>query len=301
VLAVGAIPVLCEVDATCTMDPADMERKVSKATKAVIPVHIQGLPCDMDAIAEIAGRRGFAVVEDACQADGGSYKGKRLGSIGDFGAYSFNWFKIIAAGEGGGLVAKDLKNYERAIIYHDCGSNFWPYEQEITVPSFNGVNFRISEVTGAILRVQLTRLDGILADLRRVKKAIMDGCAGVLDFAPSNDILGDCGVVVPFQFKSAEEAKAFEAGIGGTRPVDTGKHVFCNWPMVMTKRGGHSDSSNPYTHPANQGLNMDFGPDSCPQTIDVLSRTVYMSVNPDWDAAAIQEKIELAKKVKVAI
>jgi dTDP-4-amino-4,6-dideoxygalactose transaminase len=298
VLAVGAIPVICEVDDTVTMDPADVERKVSKHTKAVIPVHIQGFPCDMDGLMALSKKYGFFVIEDACQADGGSYKGRRLGSIGHFGVYSFNWFKIISAGEGGALVTNDLKHYERAIIYHDTGSNFWPYEQKITEPSFNGINYRISEITGAVLRVQLSRLDGILGDLRKNAKAIKDGCADIpgVGFAPSNDFAGACCQTLAFQFGSVEDAVKFEAAIEGTRPINTGKHVYSNWPMVMTKRGGHSDASNPYLWAANQGLNMDFGPDSCPQSLDALSRTVYMAINPDWNEADAAGKIALVKK-----
>jgi len=296
VLSVGAIPVLCEVDASLTMDPVDLERRISKHTKAVIPVNIQGFPCDMDKIVALSKKYRFAIVEDACQSDGGSYKGRRLGTIGEIGAYSFNWFKIIAAGEGGALVTNDLKLYERAIIFHDIGSNFWPYEQPITAPSFNGRNYRVSEVTGAILREQLKRLDGILADLRQVKKTIMDAVSDVVHFAPSNDIAGDCGICLPFRFDTVEAAVSFEKGIAGTRPINTGKHVYSNWPNVMERRGGHCDAANPYQYPANKGLNMNFSPDSCPRSLDHLSRTVYMSLHPDWDERVIEGKIALIRE-----
>jgi dTDP-4-amino-4,6-dideoxygalactose transaminase len=296
VLTLGAIPVICEVDATLTMDPLDVERKISKHTKAIIPVDIMGFPCEMDNLLALSKKHGFAIVEDACQADGGSYKGKRLGTFGEIGAYSFNWFKIISAGEGGALVTNDLGLYERAIIFHDIGSNFWPYEQPINSPSFNGRNYRVSEITGAILREQLKRLDGILTDLRRVKKNIMDAVSDRVGFAPSNDIEGDCGICLPFQFDTVEAAIKFEKGIDGHRPVNTGKHVYNFWPNVMEKRGGHCDSANPYLNPVNKGLNMNFGPDSCPQSLDFLSRTVYMSMHPDWNDAVIAEKIELIKK-----
>jgi len=296
VLSVGAIPVICEVDASLTMDPADVEKKISKYTKAIIPVHIMGFPCDMDRLAALSKKHGIAIVEDACQADGGSYKGRRLGTIGEIGTYSFNWFKIISAGEGGALVTNDLKLYERAIIFLDIGSNFWPYQQPITAPSFNGRNYRVSEVTGAILREQLKRLDGILIDLRRVKKTLMDAVSGVVGFAKSNDIAGDCAVCLPFQFDSVDAAISFEKGIAGNRPINTGKHVYCNWPNVMDKRGGHCESANPYSYAANKGLNMDFGPNSCPKSLDILSRTVYMSLNPDWDDSVIAGKIKLIKE-----
>ena len=122
VVAAGAIPVICEVDETLTMDPDDMERCITPATRAVIPVHIQGFPCRMDRITEIAHRHGLLVLEDACQADGGSFGGARLGTIGDAGALSFNFYKLITCGEGGALLTHDQKLLERALIYHDSSA-----------------------------------------------------------------------------------------------------------------------------------------------------------------------------------
>ena len=298
VLAVGAIPVLCDVNETLTMDPDDAERKISSHTKAIIPVHIQGFPCDMDRFMALSKKHNVAILEDACQADGGSYKGRRLGTIGDIGTYSFNWFKIISAGEGGALVTNDPVLFQRALIYHDQGVTFWRYQHPINTPVFNGRNYRVSEVTGAILRVQLRRLDGILTDLRRVKKTIMDAVCDIVDFAPSNDLAGDCGTCLPFRFGTVEEAINFEKGIKGDRPINTGKHVYSNWLNVMEKRGGHCDAANPYLNPLNKGLNMDFNPDSCPKTLDLLSRTVYMGMHPDWDDAIIAEKIELIRNAR---
>ena len=107
VTATGAIPVIADCDETLTIDPEDIERKISSHTKAIIPVHIQGFPSAMDRIMEIAKKHGIFVLEDACQSDGGSFGGKRLGTIGDAGAYSFNFFKIITSGEGGTLVTNN--------------------------------------------------------------------------------------------------------------------------------------------------------------------------------------------------
>jgi dTDP-4-amino-4,6-dideoxygalactose transaminase len=295
VLSVGAIPVLCDIDESMTMDPDDLLRKISKHTKAVMPVHMMGQPCGMDRIMDIAKKHGLYVVEDSCQADGGSYKGKRTGTIGDCGAYSFNAFKIISAGEGGALVTNNTALYERAVIYHDCGTPFWT--DNISEPLFTGTTYRVSEITGAVMRVQLTRLDGILADLRRVRNTILDGCKGLgLRTARSNDIEGDCGLIIPFQFDDLNTAVKFEKLVGGGRPVNTGKHVYNNWTPILEKRGAATESLNPYNHPENQGLNMDWTVDSCLQSLDVLSRTVYFNLHCDWDEAVINEKIELIRK-----
>jgi len=114
VTAVGAIPICTEIDESLTMCPVDMERKIRKHTACVIPVHMQGMPCNMQAIRKIARARKVLVLEDCCQALGGSYGGKRLGSIGDMGAYSFNVYKIISCGEGGACVTSNPKFAERA-------------------------------------------------------------------------------------------------------------------------------------------------------------------------------------------
>jgi dTDP-4-amino-4,6-dideoxygalactose transaminase len=295
VLAVGAIPVLAEVDETLTLDIKDVEAKLSKNTKAVIPVHIQGFPSDMDGLMALRKKQNFYIIEDACQSDGGSYHGKRLGTIGDCGAFSFNYFKIISCGEGGALVTHDINVFQRAIIYHDCGTAFWSYEQPITEPLFTGVNMRVGEVIGAIMRVQLTRLEGILADLRRVKKQIMEAVAGLrgIRFNPSNDIEGDCGVCLPFLFDDHRRAARFAELISCDRPINTGKHVYSAWTPVLEKRGAHIKGMNPYFSPKNAGLHMDYTEDSCPRTLDLLNRTVYLPINCDWTGTEIDEKIRL--------
>jgi dTDP-4-amino-4,6-dideoxygalactose transaminase len=112
VLAVGAVPVIAEIDETLTIDMKDAERKITSATKAIIPVHMCGFHCDMDAVMSVASAHGLMVLEDACQAVGGSYKGTRLGAIGDAGAFSFNEFKIISCGEGGALVTSNRKIHD---------------------------------------------------------------------------------------------------------------------------------------------------------------------------------------------
>lgn len=295
VLAVGAVPVLADVDDTCLLDPDDVERKLGPNVKAVMPVHMVGMPCDMERIMALARKHSLKVVEDSCQCDGGSYKDKRTGSIGHVGAYSFNDFKIISAGEGGALVTNDRALYERALVFSDSGAVFRPYAKKLRIDPFLGLQFRPSELQGALLRVQLTRLEGILADLRRVKARMMDqlmGSPGVR-FAPSNDPEGDCGVVVGFQFDTAKQAVSFSkaGGVNGWRPIDTGKHVYSNWDPIIEKRVGHHTDANPFNHPKNQNLRTNYTRDMLPKTLDILNRTVFVSLNPDWTDAQVDERI----------
>jgi dTDP-4-amino-4,6-dideoxygalactose transaminase len=302
VLAVGAIPVICEVDDSLTMDPDDMESKISRHTKAVMPVHLVGFPCDMDKIMRIAKKHNLKVVEDSCQADGGSYKDKRLGSIGDVGAFSFNFYKIISAGEGGGLTTDDRDVYERALIYHDGGIAFRKYASDLRNPVFIGTQFRISEILAAVLRVQLGRIDGILYDLRKNKKMLMEILEGEknVEFARSNDIEGDCGIHIPFRFASEEKARKFAGteGLTGFIPIDSDKHVYENWTPILEKRGGHHESLDPFKMKENQGRNMNYSKDMCPQTLDYLKRTYLLNTNPEWTGEEIEK---MAAKCKDAL
>ncbi len=300
VLAVGAIPVIAEIDDSLTLDPADVASKITKNTKAIIPVHICGFPANMEKIMEIARKHNLKVLEDACQADGGSYKGKRLGSIGDAGGFSFNNFKIISAGEGGAIVTDNRRVYERALVYHDGGSQFRPYTKGLEIETFIGSQFRISEVLGAILREQLKKLDGILADLRTTKKTIMAALSNTknINFIRSNDIEGDCGTTLGFSFADEKTARAFAGseGVHGNLPIDSGKHVYRNWAPIILKHGGHNDDVNPYLMEKNKGLNMDYAMDMCPKTIDILSRTVFIPMNPDWDSEKINQIISSCRE-----
>ncbi len=300
VLMVGAIPVIAEINETLTLDPRDVAKKIGPHTKAIIPVHICGIPADMQALTDLARKRKIKILEDCCQADGGSFRGKRLGGWGNAGAYSFNDYKIMSSGEGGALVTNDAAIYERASIYSDSGAAFRPYAGDFSMPVFLGFQFRATEIMGAILRMQLQRLAGMLADLRRIRArfiAELEGRPGIR-FAPSNDPQGDCGVVVGFQFESEALARAFakSEGVGGGLPIDSGKHVYVNWDPVLKHRVGHHPAMNPYRMPLNAGLRLKYSKNMCPRTLDILKRTVFIGLHPDWTKAEICARIEACRK-----
>jgi len=300
VVEAGAIPVIAEVDETLTLSPADVERKITPHTRAIIPVHIQGFPCNMQAICEIAQRHGLFVVEDACQADGGSYKGKRLGTIGDAGAYSFNYFKVVTCGEGGALLTDNREVFERALIYQDSSAVafFGNQMSDFTTEGFCGSEYRSNELCAAVLRVQLTRLDDILSDLRRNKKYMMEQLADVCRFAPSNDSEGDCGILIPIQFDTEEAARRFATaeGIYGTLPIDTDKHVYVNWTPILEQRGALHPLMDPFKMEANRDIIPPYSRDCCPETLDILSKVVYIGVDPDADKARLDTRVAQIKQ-----
>ena len=278
VTAVGAVPIIAEVDDSLTIDPADVEAKITRHTKAVMPVHMMGRPCDMDAIMKIARRREVKVVEDACQADGGSYKGRRLGSIGDVGVLSFNFYKIISCGEAGAVVTDDKGVYHRALIQHDGGNPFFMRETVPPEEVFAGLNFRISEIHAAVLNAQLSRLDGILGRLRRRRQALVEELSGAEAFqvSPNNDPEGDCGVGVAIQFPTEDEADAFVRAnrrhMGMYRVINTGRHVYSNWEAIMNQRA-HHEKMSPWRL---AGRKIRYSKDMCPRTLDILKRSVML-------------------------
>ena len=301
VLTVGAIPVLCEIDETLGLDPAAFEKKIGPKTKAVIPVHMVGRPANLSRICSIAKKRGLKVVEDACQMVGGSYKGKRVGSWGDAGAFSFNFFKIISCGEGGGLVTSNRKAYETAFIYHDSGSAFRPKAAELSVPLFVAQQYRADEIMAAIMLVQLKRVDGIIATLQKVQRSLMKMLEDVKEFAfaPSNDPQGDCGVIAAIQFDAPEKAQVFADRMGsrGYLGIKHGKHVYSNWTQLREKQAMHHPRMNPFNFAENKGLRADYSDSACPRTLDILRRTFILRLGFRWKKAQIAE---LAKACKAA-
>lgn len=300
IVSAGAIPVIVEIDETMTISPADIEKKITKRTKAIMPVHIQGFPCNMDAIMGIAKQHGLYVIEDACQADGGSYKGQRLGTIGDAGALSFNFYKIISAGEGGLMFTSNRDVYEKALIYHDSSAIafFGNQMENFTTEQFCGNEFRANEILAAIMRVQLGRLDGILERLRRNKKHMASLLEPHFTIAPTNDEAGDCGTCLALQFPTVEDATAFGDAAKCGRPINTGKHVYKNWTAIMNKKGALNPLMDPFKFEANRDIVPDYREDMCPHSLDILARTAYVDIRYDMTPEKIEERAKVIISAK---
>jgi len=156
-LMVGAVPVFVDVDPeTYNLDPALIEQAITPRTRAIIPVHIGGGPADLDRILEIARRRGLKVIEDACQAHGAAWNGRRVGAIADLGCFSFQSSKNLNAGEGGMIVSDNAALAERCWSVHNCGrvrEGAW-YQHEVL-----GANFRMTQWQAGLLLAQLRNFE----------------------------------------------------------------------------------------------------------------------------------------------
>jgi dTDP-4-amino-4,6-dideoxygalactose transaminase len=246
----------------------------------------------MDAIMDVANRHGLYVIEDACQAIGGSYRGVPLGSRGEAGAFSLNFYKIIGTGEGGAAIAKDRIIYERMRMHHDAGVSFWGSNIPADIPCIPGVNYRLNEIMGAFALVQLTRLDGLVTSMRTIKDRIYRAVEGWPRPAPQNDPQGDCGTTLHFQFESAEMARLYEQrlaerNIPASRPINTGRHVYSNWEFIMRKTN-ICEPGCAWDCPHYNG-HIEYAPDMCPDTLDILSRTVGISTDPFWKPHEVNE------------
>ena len=174
-----AIPVITEIDKTLNMDPADLENKITDKTRAIIVVHMLGMPARLKEIKEIADKNGIPLIEDTAWGCGGYYKQIPLGTYGDIGTYSFDFAKTMTTGEGGMIVFKEKQLYEKAAAWHDHG-----HENNPNLPrwedsrSGSGFNFRMNEMQGAVGLAQLKKLDYVITEQRKnahlIQKAISD-------------------------------------------------------------------------------------------------------------------------------
>ena len=157
VLMQKALPVFADTDpATLTMDPASIESRITERTRAILPVHIYGMPCDMDRINAIAKKHNLAVVEDACQAWLGEYKGHKCGTLGDLGCFSFQESKHIPAGEGGAITGNRVELLDRCWSFHNCGRAHGTFKGSGCFT--RGSNFRMKHYQAALLVQQIDKL-----------------------------------------------------------------------------------------------------------------------------------------------
>ncbi|MBZ4645361.1 MAG: perosamine synthetase [Petroclostridium sp.] len=201
VLYMGAKPVFADIDpATYNIHPDEIRKKITKKTKAIIPVHFTGQPCDMDEIIKIAKEYDLMVIEDGAHALGAEYKGKKIGSIGDMTTFSFHPVKHITTGEGGAITTNDKKLYERLLLFRAHGitrekalltrdEGSWYYEQHLL-----GYNYRITDIQAALGISQLGKLESFLRK-RREYSTIYNQAFSQVD-----------GIIIPLQLENTNSA-----------------------------------------------------------------------------------------------
>lgn len=199
VVRVGATPVVVDIDPESQNLSVEAVRKaITPKTKAIIPVHLAGWPCDMDALLALAREHGLKIIEDCAQAHGSKYKGRLAGSMGDMSAFSFCQDKIISTtGEGGILLLNDTEIYERLWAFKDHGKSYEAVYRKQHPPGFRwlhesfGTNWRMTEIQAAVGRLQLEKLEGWIQKRRHLALTIqkgLEGVAGLKLSSPGSDI-----------------------------------------------------------------------------------------------------------------
>ncbi len=305
VLTTGAIPLVVDVDETITIDPKAIEAAIGPRTRAVVPVHMWGAACDMDAIMAIAGRHDLIVVEDACQGVGGSYKGRKLGSIGHIGAFSFNYYKNMTCGEGGGVAVNDDALAERVRCAIDPCHFYWQGRNDSAKP-FSGSGARASELMGAMLNVQLDRIDGMIGAMRAEKAAILEATQSLgnlgLQAAPMNSPDHDCATQVMYALPSADAARRFAELFPCVIIGRTGRHTFTEWDQVLMGAGAAHPAMNPFNMPANAACRKTYPKDMCARSLEILERTIMVATHPSHTRQDIADIIHnLAAAARVAL
>jgi len=272
IIYAGAKPVLAEIDETFNLDPRDVEARITSKTKAILAVHMLGAPCDLDALSDIAQRHGLLLIEDACQGFGGSYHGRKLGSIGVGGAFSFNIYKTITCGDGGMLVTDTDDLYERCFALHDQGHLPLRRGVEVGQRPFLGLNLRMIELSAAVLNVQLSRLDRILTTLRANKAALraaIEATPGV-SFRRLADPAGDVATHLVVTLPDAAVAAAVASDLGTKTLSNSGWHVYSNMEHLRSRRIVSGFASSVADYVADPGL--------LPATDALLARSITIGI-----------------------
>ncbi|MCC7517799.1 MAG: DegT/DnrJ/EryC1/StrS family aminotransferase [Verrucomicrobiae bacterium] len=283
VVRVGARPVLAEIDRTICLDPSEIARLKTPRTRAVMVIHYQGVAADMDPICAEARKAGLKVIEDCAESPGAIYRGKRVGSIGDIGTYSFQHSKSMTSGEGGMVVTNDPRFYERAVRMHDLGL-FRPYHEGLLKPSeprFSGSQFRMSELTAALALAQLRKLDGLRARCRAAQDRIMAKIRGLagLEFRRIPDPSGDSAIEIYFWLKSPDMAtrmvKALaEWNVPAVKTTGTNFHFLLD--HCKTGRA-HAPGASPFAD-FKEWPAAGYRPGDFPRSEDLMGRYVGVQV-----------------------
>lgn len=294
VVTARAIPVIAEVDESLTIDPKDVERKITPRTKAIAPVHMIGTCADMDAIMDIARRHNLMVIEDTAQACGGTYKGKRLGTIGDFGCFSISSYKITGGGEAGLVMTKDRLLHTRAQNNHDTGACWRPDRYAVEQEAgelFCGYNYKLSELEGAVCLAQMRKMPAQVKRWQTVKRRIVSQLGDFQGVTPQQvrDADGEVGYNLVFFAPDAESAETAASalsaeGVGaGTRGGKTSRdwHIYAYWQHILEKKSASPDGC-PWTCEKNAPFVPNYTADMCPRTLDLLGRAVFIAVNQWW-------------------
>jgi len=294
VVNLGAIPILADIDETFSLDIADVQRRITPRTRGIIAVHMSGAPADVPALLKIARERGLFLLEDCAQCAGGSIDGKKVGSFGDMGIFSFQMNKNMSSGDGGCIVTNDQRLYHRAVACHDTG---YARDQNGRAIFDNldlclwGRGYRLDELRAAILRVQLKKLPTVIAHMHRSKYRIRHELENYpqLRLRRIIDAEGDTGCFLIVSFDHPETAQrvnealraegivAPPQGINNVVMMDWGLHIYTNIVSLMNKTAVDKKGF-PWTLAENQDSKPNYAKGSCPVADSLFERSLLLAI-----------------------
>ena len=303
VVSAGAVPIFAEIDESLSIDPDGIEAKITPRTKAIMPVHLYGVPAQMDRIMEIAGKHNLKVIENCALSCGTAYRGRRIGTWGDLGAFSLQIVKIITAGEGGVVTSSDPDLYERAVRYHDQGN----YREAGRFPGiaphldpFVGESYRMNELTGAVAVRQLEKLEAIVGALKSRFRRFKEGVADIegVRLKPVNDEEGHLGVRWGLAFDDAETCARFADALRaeGLSPglMYGGRPVYM-LPQILNQATA-APAASPWKSPL-YGGDVTYYKGLCVRSEDIMQRVLTVAaISPRYTDRDVDYIVRAVRK-----
>lgn len=290
----GAIPVLADIDDTFALAPAAVEAQITSRTAGIIVVHMSGAPANVKAIQEVARRHDLFLVEDCAQCNGGSVDGRRVGTFGDLATFSFQMNKNMTSGEGGCVVTNDPRLYRRAFACHDLGyarDDQGRLNFSDTDSCLWGQGYRLDEIRGAVLRVQLKKLPKIIGRMHRSKYRVREALKKFPQVRLRRivDPAGDTGCFLITTYEDPEIARSVNRalraegivthpqGISNIVMTEWGLHLYYNIPSLV----GHSSVDGrgfPWKLAENAGLERRYDKGTCPVADSLFERSIILAI-----------------------
>lgn len=299
ILFQGLIPVFADwKEDSFNIDPVDIERKITSRTRAIVPVHLFGNPCDMDAITAIAARHSVPVIEDCCQAYCTPYKGTWVGTLGKIGCFSMQQTKHLPAGEGGVVITNDDDTAMRLALFRDKG---WENRGRWGPRSYTflGLNYRMNELTGAVARAQLRKVESVVMTMRRLGNLLTELIKGVPGILPAPVTPGGehSYWLYPFKINGPDPLQFVrdlkEEGI----PVAfgyTGKPIYlCTGALTNKRTFGHSSYPfDEHYHPGTGGYTEGL----CPIAERELTQLATLRIYENWSENDVRDVARAIQK-----
>ena len=297
VLQAGAIPVFAEIDETLCLNPDRLAAVLTPRTRAVVPVHMCGAMARIDEIKDFCDKNGLALLEDACQALGGTFQGKHLGSFGLAGCFSFDAVKTVTCGEGGAVITDDPRVYEKCHQYADHGhDHLGGPDRGADDHPILGCNYRISELNAAVGLAQLRKLDQILATQRRNKQILKDAMTDLpgISFRYLPDPFGDSATFLSFMLPTEEKARQAgqrlsENGVPCPYWYANNWHYYRQWHHLKKMAAAAPMAAQLCSHLP------DYEHLALPESDAIMQRTLSMQIMLSWSDQDLEQRIAAIK------